>query len=439
MKAWVPLVCGPLADEAAKAIEAIAAEVNEPEAAPASRHEQRYPFSLAFGRAGVGLFYDYLALAHGEARAASRAAECIEEALGALERVRMPGDLFRGFAGIVWVFEHCRDRLWGPGEDDPSAAIDAALLPWTQNEEAPSELLHGLAGICLYALERGEKGSARELLASAVAALESRSLAAGATRAWPMAPGIAQHVLNKLDAGELDGAAGREDELRRLFSSGVIKPGAAHGMAGIVAALAAAGAHGVERERIASLLEACLERFLAQRLDPSRGGGFPEYWGTDFPLTQSGWCNGDLGIAANLLVAARCFGRRDWEDAALSIARREARRLPEEVEDFNRSSPILCHGHAGRTHLLNRFYQATGEELFADGARFWLRETLGLRRPGTRFGGFAPEQDGARVPLTGFLMGSAGIGLALLAATTSVEPAWDCILGISVPRLGMPS
>ena len=33
----------------------------------------------------------------------------------------------------------------------------------------------------------------------------------------------------------------------------------------------------------------------------------------------------------------------------------------------------------------------------------------------------------------GFLTGSAGLGLTLLAATTPVEPEWDRILLVSVP------
>jgi hypothetical protein len=40
----------------------------------------------------------------------------------------------------------------------------------------------------------------------------------------------------------------------------------------------------------------------------------------------------------------------------------------------------------------------------------------------------------------GFLTGAAGIGLALLAATSPVEPAWDRVLLASVPpRQGRPS
>jgi hypothetical protein len=36
-------------------------------------------------------------------------------------------------------------------------------------------------------------------------------------------------------------------------------------------------------------------------------------------------------------------------------------------------------------------------------------------------------------PVPGLLSGAAGIGLALLAAATPIEPAWDRILLISIP------
>ena len=37
-------------------------------------------------------------------------------------------------------------------------------------------------------------------------------------------------------------------------------------------------------------------------------------------------------------------------------------------------------------------------------------------------------------PDPGFLTGSAGVALALLAATTAVRPEWDRVLLVDVPR-----
>jgi len=73
--------------------------------------------------------------------------------------------------------------------------------------------------------------------------------------------------------------------------------------------------------------------------------------------------------------------------------------------------------------------------VLAQAARRWIDETLALRR-GEGIGGFlswAPNEEkeiGWREE-PGFLTGAAGIGLALLAAATAVEPEWDRVLQVS--------
>ena len=94
---------------------------------------------------------------------------------------------------------------------------------------------------------------------------------------------------------------------------------------------------------------------------------------------------------------------------------------------------MLCHGAAGIAHLFNRLYQDTGDDELADGARRWYTLLLAARTADRGVGGFMawqPASDGrmgwAAVP--GFLSGSAGIAMALLAATTPLAPDWDRIL-----------
>jgi lantibiotic biosynthesis protein len=73
---------------------------------------------------------------------------------------------------------------------------------------------------------------------------------------------------------------------------------------------------------------------------------------------------------------------------------------------------------------------------------------LRLRRPGELYAGFPSwgplpgwnrdDPSSTRmgwVPDPGFLTGIAGIGLALLAATTPIDPLWDRLLAVSArPR-----
>jgi hypothetical protein len=93
----------------------------------------------------------------------------------------------------------------------------------------------------------------------------------------------------------------------------------------------------------------------------------------------------------------------------------------------------LFDGAAGIAHLCNRLAQATGDEWAARDARAAFRLLLAMRRPGEGIGGFrARLRDGRGRTLwaddPGFSRGASGIGLALLAAISEVEPAWDRLL-----------
>lgn len=36
----------------------------------------------------------------------------------------------------------------------------------------------------------------------------------------------------------------------------------------------------------------------------------------------------------------------------------------------------VCHGSTGNAHIFNRFYQATGEQVFGDAAHYWMTRTF---------------------------------------------------------------
>lgn len=72
----------------------------------------------------------------------------------------------------------------------------------------------------------------------------------------------------------------------------------------------------------------------------------------------------------------------------------------------------------------------------ARASRRWFARTLAMRTPGAGFAGFRaldPDRQhrlGWRSP-PGFLTGGAGVALALVAASTATEPAWDRALLLS--------
>jgi len=419
---WKPLLTGPLADRASRAVREIA------EALPGASSRDGAPqASLASGLAGQALFYAYLAIATSDEAAADRAAELLERAADELANTPLPPHLYAGFPGVAWTMEHLQDLLFetpeGEEAEDPILEIDEALLaplarsPWV----GEYDLIGGLAGLGVYALERLPRPSARTLLERVVDRLAELSEEMEEGSAWFTPP-------ERLPEWQ-----------REIHTRGNYNLGVAHGLPGVVPVLAGACAAGVAVERVRPLLESSVSFLLARRLpsgSQSCFAGTYAPWEDPTP-TRLAWCYGDPGIAASLLAAARAVGNAEWERQAIDIALTAAAR--DESTSHVRDAG-LCHGAAGVGHLFNRLFQATGEERLAEAARFWLERTFTFQAPGEPVAGFRAwevgvlGQPGWR-PDAGFLEGAAGVGLALLGAVSSVEPAWDRVLLVSLPPL----
>lgn len=427
---WRPLLEGDLAARAREAVSAIAEAVRTappPEIAHEWARTVREA-TLAAGKPGMALLFGYLARAGGpdSERYLELTESCLDEAVEALSRVPMTPGLYSGFTSVAWTAEHL-DRVLGaeeePGED-PNEEIDQELLgilapsPWTGHYD----LISGLVGFGVYALERVPRPTAVQCLETIVDRLEEMAV--------PQAPGVTWHSPVELIA----------PHLRESMPQGYYNLGVAHGAPGVIALLAEACRAGVRVETARPLLDGAVRWLLAQRR-PDDGGSCFATWispGVEASPARLAWCYGDAGIAASLLVAARAVGEEGWERAALDIAARSTR-IPREASGV--IDPGLCHGAVGLGHLYNRIYQATGEELFAGTARFWFSEGLDMRRPGSGVAGFSAWDSASGdapqwVDEPGFLTGATGIGLALLAATSSVEPEWDRVLMVAVPPAG---
>jgi lantibiotic biosynthesis protein len=171
---------------------------------------------------------------------------------------------------------------------------------------------------------------------------------------------------------------------------------------------------------------------LAHRVEHEHGQ-LPVYVSLDQgPLEPTqGWCYGDPGVAHAILVAARHLGRPDWESAAVAIALGTARCTPAQGKVAN---PHFCHGASGIAHILNRMWQATGDERLAQGARRWFADALAMHAaaPASSAVTDAPWPDdpwdaghaGEALDLR-LTYGETGLGLALVAASTTQYPTWD--------------
>lgn len=384
---------------------------------PAGRPADR--LSLCAGLAGQALFHGYLELARPDRGFGDRAVELLEQTMSELSEIRVAPGLYSGFAGVAWVLEHLHEQFVD-GDEDPGegiAEVVEKLLAAPGNQEF--DLISGLVGMGVYARERLPRSGAEACLQQVVDHLSRLAERRDGTAAWKTPPEWVP--------------ADRQE----MFPDGYCFTGVAHGAAGVISFLAEAHGTGIE---VRPLLDEAVSWLLSARLPPDSPAVFPYEVapGTPPRPARLAWCHGDPGIAAALLGAARRAGEPAWERAAIELARSAASRS---AADKTVIDAGLCHGSAGLAHLFNRLFQSTGDPALAEAARFWLHRTLELRRPGEGVAGFlAWENDENRQPgwrtEGGFLTGAAGVGLALLAAATPVEPAWDRVLLTSIPLQG---
>jgi lantibiotic modifying enzyme len=415
-RSWRPLLDGELRHRAADAVAAIALALEDPP--PASDRDdvgdaQREvdEVSLARGRAGYALFFGFKSLVEAEGTSESSSWERLSVAIDAVAQVQMGPSLFMGFTGVAWATDVLDETLFHTGSDANEAVDGVVLDVLTAGAVADYDLISGVVGLGVYALQRVPRRDAVAAIESAVGLLEERARHDDDGIAWFTPP-------TALPAGSRD-----------IYRDGYFNLGVAHGLAGVVAFLAGVVSALPATPKAVDLLEGSVAWLLAREQKDADASLFPAV------VTPSGksersrtaWCYGDAGTAAALALAGAALQSAALRKEALRIALAVARRAPEAcgVRDA-----CLCHGAAGLGHVLNRLAQELGDEELADAARAWFGRTLAMRVPGTGVGGFRSYRTGQDVAARwldhpGMLAGAAGVALALLAAMGDVPPAWD--------------
>jgi hypothetical protein len=382
---WQPLLEGAEARRARAAIDDLARHLDGASVTSAS---------LLDGAAGRALVFAYLDEAWPGCGHRERADRWLDRAVELLAAEPARSALFTGYTGVAWLFAH----LACDG-NDATEAIDEALRDELREPGIREhDLVSGLSGMGVYAIERLPRASAAEHLSLVVARLADSVAPRGEGVAWRTDP------------------EGLPAETRAKYPDGYDDMGVAHGAPGPIAILAAACAAGVDSARAEPLFASAWRWMLASRLPEDEDSAFPYWRGESRPPVpaRSAWCYGDPGAARALHVAARALHDGPRAEAALAIARRALDR-PRELAEC--TTPGLCHGAAGLAHLANRMWQDTGDAAFAAAARRWCAEALAMPRPAD----------------ASLLDGAAGLALVLSAATAPIEPAWDRLLLISLP------
>ena len=332
---WRPILEGPLAERARTAVNDIVNALPDPSAA-----EIADP-SLASGTAGLALLCGYLARAGYDDD--ENAAQFLEQAIKAVSTEQIGPSFYGGFAGIAWVTQHLQTRLMDPDDDDANEEIDQVLKgflhqpPWLDDYD----LISGLVGYGVYALERLPRPAAVRCLERVIDHLDETAERKPEGITWLTPPYLLP------------------PHQREECPEGYYNLGLAHGVPGVIALLGLACAAGIASDKARPLLDGAVAWLLRQKL--TDGEASFSSWlapGVKPSGCRVAWCYGDAGVAASLLLAARCVDDPAWEREALNIARRAAQRPPERAGVVDAG---LCHGAAGLAHIYNRMFQATGE------------------------------------------------------------------------------
>lgn len=372
--------------------------------------------SLAEGACGIAVFFEYLSRSGLFPAYDGLAETFLDSAIQWASSQPLPPDLYGGIFGLAWTIWH----LAGLGASYASEIDTSPLrdgLRSVVSQSPPYErydLVRGLVGFGAAAIEDVEGGSeAHRTISAAAERLVESAISTGTGLTW------------ETDSSTLPAST------RALVPQVHSNLGLAHGAPGVLVALAAASALG--NARALEALYPTAEWILTCDLGMEEGH-FPLFWppGERRSLARSAWCYGDPGVASSFYVAGQYSNNQALRETGVRIAATAARRLGPSAGVLDAG---LCHGSAGLAHIFRRWFEWTGDERFANAARYWYRTTLDYERPGTGIGGFTALKEGTDHAHVGLLTGAAGVGLALLGVVCDLDPAWDRFLLLSHRQL----
>jgi hypothetical protein len=379
--------------------------------------------------AGICLMFLELARATGDRKWHDQAVACWVRSVERIGEQTCGPDFFMGFTGAAWVGEILErftypsdsDAISDGADDDALSEIDeAALAALTQRAQLLPDLLGGVSGLGLYVALRAPRQRAVQGLQLLIDWLDRAAVSDARGVYWTPAANL---LSVQADSS--------------FYSEGCAPLGTAHGLAGILSVVARSIEAGVAVKSATRLFEGGVEFLLASRLQQNNRVVFPSSIHRDgsFADPHPSWCWGDIGIIGALHAAALRVGHVDLEKAMIDAAIGAATVVPSRCPMHDAS---LCHGTAGRAHILNRLYQSVGDDRLAIAGKRWFRATFG-QRTSLGFGGYRfrvrTGADYRRLASPGVLLGSAGVALALLSACSSLPPLWDVPFAVDAPHV----
>jgi hypothetical protein len=173
-----------VAKQIADSLQALLA--NDPRARIVDNDGEDVGISLAFGEAGLAVFYAYMSHAQPGQGYDQTALGLLGRSIDGLAASRTTPFLYEGFTGVAWATAHLHGWFLDPSGEDSNAVIDQVLLdyvsqsPWCENYD----LTTGLVGLGVYALERLPSPLAVRCLECVVDRLEETAERQGQGITW---------------------------------------------------------------------------------------------------------------------------------------------------------------------------------------------------------------------------------------------------------------
>lgn len=440
---WYATIDTPLRNRALAAVHVVVERLREPDKvvaiAQAAAQQTTFfstwePTSLSCGFSSTALFFLYLACSfpgQGWEAVARRHLRLVAEETHRSPLIS-PG-LFRGSSGMAMVISHFRkhdnryQKSWEALNDSLATQVFEKHWPREQVKEvrdADYDIISGASGILGYLATIKQPDD--HIRAAIHKSLEYLIWLAGSEaqqerRRWFLSPEFYPAPF-----------------YQESYPDGYFNCGLAHGIPGPLAALAMAWHANYrlpgQREAILVLGQWIIEHQLRDPWGTNWPAGVPleasyssEQW-SKLPPSRDGWCYGPPGIARALWLAGTALNDTTFCQTALeaieSVLRRPValRAIP---------SVTFCHGIAGLLTICLRFAHETDNEFVRQHIPVLVQQLLDEFDPCHALGFRDQETADNWVDDPGLLTGAVGVALALLAASTSIEPEWDRIFLIS--------
>jgi hypothetical protein len=222
---------------------------------------------------------------------------------------------------------------------------------------------------------------------------------------------------------------------RQQYPLGRFNCGLAHGLPGILAALALTALAGYDHPGLLESLAFGSEWLIQHQLSdewginwpmviPQEQASSPEQW-SQLPPSRTAWCYGAPGVARSLWLAGSALQQERYMKVSLEAMQAVLSR-PWSLRRID--GPTLCHGVAGLLLICLRFAHDCEDPLILSHIPRLVEQLLTLFDPQSPLGFQERGPGGRLIDQPDFLTGAPGVALALLAAATSVEPSWDRLL-----------